>query len=149
MTKFYSKSTNGFYDSEINHVIPAEYVEITQKQWQTLIDAQASGKVIKADKNGNPIAVDFEVPALTLDSCNALAQSQLDEIAQEWGYSSIVSAASYANSTNAQFKADAEALIAWRDNLWQEAYTIETGALPATADAFLAMLPSAPTKPVV
>lgn len=149
MTKFYSKTTNSFYDSEINPVIPTESVEITEKNWQSLIDAQANGKVIKADQNGNPIAVDYEAPALTVDSCNALAQVQLDEIAQEWGYSSIVSAVSYANSTNAQFKADAEALIAWRDNLWQEAYTIEKGALPATADAFLAMLPSAPEKPVV
>ena len=149
MTKFYSKTTNSFYDSEINDVIPAESVEITQQQWQTLIDAQADGKIIKADKNGNPTIVDYAPPALTIGSCNQLAQDHLDEIAKEWGYNSMLSAVSYANSTNPQFKADAEALIEWRDNLWDKAYTIEAGTLPATADAFVALLPAAPSKPVI
>ena len=77
------------------------------------------------------------------------AQANLDLVAKSWGYSSLVSAASYANSTNAQFEADAKALISWRDNYWTEAYTIEAGTLPANAEDFVAMLPVAPTKPVI
>jgi hypothetical protein len=77
------------------------------------------------------------------------AQINLDKVAQSWGYDSLVSAASYSGSSNPQFKAEAEALINWRDNYWSEAYTIETGTLPATADAFLALLPKAPIKPVI
>ena len=77
------------------------------------------------------------------------AQQNLDSTAQSWGYNSMNTAVTYANSTNLQFKADAEALIAWRDSYWTEAYTIEAGTLPSTAEAFVAMLPAAPTKPVV
>jgi hypothetical protein len=77
------------------------------------------------------------------------AQINLDKVAQLWGYDSLVSAASYSGSANPQFKAEAEALINWRDNYWSEAYTIEAGTLPATSDAFLALLPAAPTKPVI
>lgn len=77
------------------------------------------------------------------------AKLNLDSLAQSWGYDSLVSAASYVNSTNSQFKADAEALIAWRDAYWAKAYTIESEALPATVDAFIALLPAAPIKPIV
>ena len=77
------------------------------------------------------------------------AQAKLDLVAQSWGYDSLITAASYANSTNAQFKAEAEALIAWRDSYWTEAYTVEAGTLPATAEAFVALLPVAPIKPVI
>ena len=58
-------------------------------------------------------------------------------------------AVSYAASTNSQFKAEAEALIAWRDTYWTQAYTIEAGTLPATAEAFVALLPEAHSKPVI
>jgi hypothetical protein len=77
------------------------------------------------------------------------AKLNLELLAQSWGYDSFISAVSYVNSTNAQFKADAEALIKWRDDCWSKAYTIEAGTLPATADAFVALLPAAPIKPVV
>ena len=44
--------------------------------------------------------------------------SILDQGAKAWGYDSIVSAASYASSANAQYVADAKALIGWRDSVW-------------------------------
>jgi len=78
-----------------------------------------------------------------------VAQQNLDDVARSWGYSSMNTAVTYANSTNAQFKADAEALIAWRDKYWTKAYTIEAGTLPATAEAFVGLLPKAPKQPVV
>ena len=77
------------------------------------------------------------------------AKLNLDLLAQSWGYDSFISAVSYVNSTNAQFKAEAEALIEWRDSYWTQAYTIEKENLPTTAEAFVAMLPAAPIKPVV
>jgi len=75
------------------------------------------------------------------------AKINLDTVAQSWGYDSIMTAISYVSSTNAQYKAEAEALNAWRDSYWAEAYTIEQGTLPDTAEAFVAMLPAAPTRP--
>jgi len=149
MTKFYSKTANGFYDSVIHNTLPKDAIEITEEQWQNFVKDMSNGKILKADKNGSPIIVDYEAPALTVDSCNAFAQIQLEKVAQEWGYNSIVSAASYVNSTNTQFKAEAEALIEWRDKVWAETYTIKAENLPATADAFFALLPKAPIKPVI
>ena len=58
----YSKSTNGFYDPEINTTIPDDAVEITVEKWQSLMTAQANGQMIKADKAGNPVAVDHPDP---------------------------------------------------------------------------------------
>ena len=81
------------------------------------------------------------------------AQVALDGTAHAWGYDSIVSAASYAASTNRQFAAEAAALIAWRDAVWVAAYALQTriaaGAqpLPETAAAFLLLLPPAPKRP--
>src|SRR5690242_8980331 len=45
-------------------------------------------------------------------------QNALDAVAQSWGYDNLISAASYANSTVPQFKAEAEVLISWRDQTW-------------------------------
>ena len=53
--------------------------------------------------------------AQTLLAYEAEVRVTLDTAAQSWKYDSIVSAASYANSTVAQYKSDATALIAWRD----------------------------------
>ncbi len=54
---FYSKTTNGFYDPEINITIPADAVEITSDEHAALMAAQATGKVIESDSNSYPIAV--------------------------------------------------------------------------------------------
>jgi hypothetical protein len=83
----------------------------------------------------------------------AKAQGNLDALAQSWGYDNIVSAASYANSTVAQYKADALALIAWRDATWQAAEALQaqitagTAQPPATETAFIALMPIAPARP--
>ncbi len=83
------------------------------------------------------------------------AQNQLDSIAQSWGYDSLLSASSYVNSTVAQYKADALALVAWRDAVWTSAYSIEnainagTQDLPPTTTAFVALLPLPPARPSV
>ena len=58
MTLFYSASTNGFYDDDINKNIPKNSVEITREKHKELLDAQTNEKVIQADKNGNPVLKD-------------------------------------------------------------------------------------------
>jgi hypothetical protein len=57
MTIFFSKSTNGFYNSEINTSMPNDAVEITDKQHMDLLEGQASGKQITSDEDGNPILI--------------------------------------------------------------------------------------------
>lgn len=77
------------------------------------------------------------------------ASQQLDSVADSWGYDSIASAISYLFSTNPQYKAEAETLNAWRDIFWAQAYSIVKGVLPETAEAFVAMLPAAPERPLI
>ena len=147
---FYSKSKNSFYTPEVHGSnIPSDVIEITYDQWQTLLESQSQGQIIQANANGNPEAVSPPAPtqAQIIASYESAAQTNLDSVARSWGYSSLAIATSYVNSSNAQWKAEAEALIAWRDAYWTEAYTIEAGTLPATAQGFVALLPAAPTKP--
>jgi len=57
MTLYFAKSTNGFYDTNINLFIPNDAVQITQDQYNALMAAQASGQVIKSNDVGQPITV--------------------------------------------------------------------------------------------
>lgn len=52
---YYAASTNGFYDSDINPVIPDDAVTITAERHQELIDGQSITQVIAADQNGYPV----------------------------------------------------------------------------------------------
>lgn len=55
---FYSGTTRGFYDPNINPNIPQDAVAISDENYASLMAAQAAGKWIEPDKDGNPIAVD-------------------------------------------------------------------------------------------
>lgn len=54
---FYDKTTNGFY-IEGFHEIPNGAIEITEETYRTLLDGQATGKQIIANKQGNPVLID-------------------------------------------------------------------------------------------
>jgi len=62
MTKYYSKTTNGFYDLEINEIRPSDCVEITDAQWIFLLENQANKQIITFDANGNPINASIPSP---------------------------------------------------------------------------------------
>lgn len=67
----------------------------------------------------------------------------LDSVVQAKGYDSIVSCASYANSTDPTFRAEAEAAIAWRDAVYRRGYEILSD-IPdgvTTPDDVMALLP--------
>ena len=56
---YYSKTTNGFYDSAINKVLPEDAAEISKELHVSLMAEQSVGKQITADsKTGLPVAVD-------------------------------------------------------------------------------------------
>ena len=60
----YSVQTGGFYSREIHgDNIPSDAVEITAEQHAALLQGQSEGKVITADENGYPIAIDPPPPA--------------------------------------------------------------------------------------
>lgn len=62
MTKFYSASTAGFYDSAINPAMPGDAVAVTDAQWQALLDGQAKGQMIQASANGTPVLMQRPAP---------------------------------------------------------------------------------------
>ena len=54
---YYSKTTNGFYNNDVFTVdmMPPDVVQITQGQYDNLMNGHALGQEISADANGNPI----------------------------------------------------------------------------------------------
>ena len=71
---FYAKSTNGFYDRNIHgDSIPADAVEITEKEHADLLEGQSLGKVIKSDADGRPYLADR--PPLTPEQIAAAAKA--------------------------------------------------------------------------
>lgn len=54
---FYDKTTNGFYIEDL-HDIPQGATGISEETYRTLLDGQATGKQIIANKQGNPVLVD-------------------------------------------------------------------------------------------
>jgi hypothetical protein len=79
---------------------------------------------------------------------NAL-QSALDAGAQAWGYNDIVTAASYAASSNVQYAADAQALIMWRDAVWSWALPLLPNIpLGETPQEFMVNMPQQPSQPI-
>ena len=74
------------------------------------------------------------------------AQDALDAFARTRGYDGIMSACSYAASTDEQFRREAECCVALRDATWRRAYAILAAVLAGTmelpsVEEFLAMLP--------
>lgn len=74
-------------------------------------------------------------------------QAMLDEKARERRYDNILSACTYATSTQPKFQAEGQACVAWRDAVWSRCYELmeqvdaSTLAQP-TIDELLGMLPT-------
>ncbi|EMV7654251.1 tail fiber assembly protein [Escherichia coli] len=72
---YYAKSTGGFYTPEINGKnIPDDAIEITEDEYLGLLQAQADGKIITSDNNGNPVAID--PPPLTQEELVVQAERE-------------------------------------------------------------------------
>lgn len=147
---FYSSQTGGFYDEAIHgENIPADAVEITAEEHAALIDGQSSGKIITADENGVPVLSDPPPPTTeqVIASYTAAVQKHLDDTAKQRGYDGILSACTYATSTNEKFQAEGQAAVVWRDAVWSTCYAtlaaVESGAaVMPTIDELMAVLPA-------
>lgn len=87
-----------------------------------------------------------EPPAPTVEQYQAAIERHIDAVAQSKQYSNGVALASYVNSTNPQWSAEAVAFIAWRDAVWHYAYTmlaaVQAGEHePPALDTFIEELP--------
>lgn len=81
-------------------------------------------------------------------------QNRLDSHAKSWGYDSLISASSYSSSSNLKFKAEAAALIQWRDRVWEwgnlTLSQIKSGAaqIPSDLASVVNFIPTPPDRPV-
>jgi len=79
---YFSASTKGFYLDDIHgDNIPDDAVKITAKRHDELMQAQAEGKSISADKGGHPVASDPPPPSAEEISAqlSRSAQEELDK----------------------------------------------------------------------
>lgn len=84
-------------------------------------------QVAKVGFDGQLAYVKEELPDLTpeptLQDYQSAVQSMVDETARSKLFNDGVTMASYAASTVGPWAAQAQAFIAWRDNVWQYAYS--------------------------
>ena len=153
MTKFYSKTTSGFYAEDIHteEQIPGDAVEITDELYTALLNAQSRGQIITMGAAGQPVAVDrppvLLTPAQTAARLSAAVQAHIDATAQALGYDNILVAISYADEPSVpKFQTEGAALRAWRSAVWSAATpgldaVINGGMAPAAID-LVATLPA-------
>ena len=125
---FYSKSTGGFYTSEIHgDNIPDDAVEITEAEHAALLEWQSQGKVIVADESGRPILQDPPPPTAEqiMSRLEARVQFWLDEQARALGYDDIRSAITYAEEPAVpKFQQEGQAMRRLRSLVWARCYEI-------------------------
>ncbi len=119
MTMYFSKSTNGFYDSDIHKVFPEDVVEISEEYYRDLLEGQSLGKEISHTSSNQPV---LKTKVVTLADRIKQYDSELsqfiDATANSLNYSSIYTAISFRNDPNPKFAAEAEALFLWRSAVW-------------------------------
>ncbi len=109
----------GFYSEDLHAgKIPADAVEISEKQWRDFIDKPGQRKWL----NGEVVAVETDQPAPTINDYENAIQSLVDNTAREKQFRDGVTLASYTASTKPNWAAEAQAFVAWRDNVWSYAY---------------------------
>jgi hypothetical protein len=86
-------------------------------------------------------------PTPTVEQYVAAVQNLLDTTARQRNYDGILSACTYATSTNAKFQAEGQACVAWRDGCWAYCYQaladVDSGKRTApTIDGLIAELPT-------
>ena len=69
MALYFCAVSCGFYDSDIHPSVPSTARQITAEAHAALMKAQADGKMIAANDNGDPVSVDR--PALGADELAA------------------------------------------------------------------------------
>jgi len=123
MKKFALFDENGlpisFFSTDIHgENIPVDAVEITEEQWRDLIENPGFRKWV----DGEVVAVEPSQPDATITDYENAIQNLVDSTARERQFRDGVTLASYTASTKPKWAAEAQAFVAWRDNVWFYAY---------------------------
>lgn len=144
---YYSDSKKGFLRSDIHkNSIPEDAIEITYDYHQELLQACTSGKTIKVI-NGQVVATEPIIDVSVLyKAFESATQKHLDDFAKQKGYDNILSACTYATSTNTTRTQEGQKAVITRDALWDyyfdklEMYS-KPGATIPTVQEYIAELP--------
>lgn len=86
----------------------------------------------------------FDVETFKRD-IDSKVSALLNSTAQSRGYSDSQSIVGYVSSSNTQWQAEAQAFVAWRDQVWEHVYieymAIDAGGSIPNEDEFMATLP--------
>ncbi len=115
MSHYYSKTTGGFYDSNIHETMPNDAVEVSDEDYAALFVGQSEGKVIAADSTGFPVLSDRPAvtPAQQWSAYQAKAKAELTE--SDTSMLRIYEAVILGNTT--MEAADVVAFVKWRQAL--------------------------------
>jgi hypothetical protein len=119
---------SGFYPSDIYPEPPAGCVEITEAQWQDLLDHPG----VRRWDGAQVVPYDPPAPPVTQEDYARAIQARLDATARERQYDSIQAAVSYLGDPNPTYAAEAAALRDWRSAVWT--YALAQLALVAAGD---------------
>lgn len=109
----------GFYPSEFwPDGYPETAVEITEAQYDELRSNQGQRRFI----GDEIVVVEPTAASPTITDYENAIQSLVDSTAREKQFRDGVTLASYTASTKAKWAAEAQAFVAWRDNVWFYAY---------------------------
>lgn len=136
---------NGLVDMEIEHPVYG-WIPFTASP----DDTEEHGRELYAQAIAGTLGqiAAYVAPALTAADFTVAVQAHLDATARTRNYDSILSACTYATSSNATFAAEGLAAVAWRDAVWAYCYAelakVQAGArsVPASTSAFIAELPT-------
>lgn len=99
------------------------------------------------DYNARTTAWESQATARQIINYKTALQTILDSKAQEKQYDNSYCCATYTNSTNLTWKAEADAFIAWRDSCWAYCIDIEADVVAEqiqapTLEDFIANIPT-------
>jgi hypothetical protein len=123
----FSKTTGGFYPSDVQYAsLPDDLVEVTDDDYQALLEGQTAGKRIVADESGRPVLQDPPPPTVeqVIAQYTSMVQARLDDFAHTRGYDGILSACTYATSTVPKFAAEGQYCVQARDVTWAKCYDV-------------------------
>jgi hypothetical protein len=108
-----------FYDSVIHgNQVPSDAEAISDEQWSELVNNPGLRKWI----DGRIAVVEPLSPPPTITDYENAIQNLVDNTARERQFRDGVTLASYIGSTKPKWATEAQAFVAWRDNVWTYAY---------------------------
>ena len=107
---FYSASTSGFYNTDVNPTMPTDVVEITEEYYQSLLQGQSEGLQIVADAQGYPVLITPVPPPPTAAQNKATASKLLSNT--DW-----TTIPDVANPINDPYLGNQDEFVAYRNEI--------------------------------